>query len=100
MSSQHSALGMWTAGTLVAVGSLWFIVSLQQRLDRRIDSHSVRAEELAQLPRGEYLKPALLGYHHLGADLLWLRLLQVWGKKKNTDNESEWMYHALDVITT
>jgi hypothetical protein len=69
-------------------------------LDRRIDGTAVRIEELAQLPRGEYLKPALLGYHHLGADLLWLRLLQVWGKKKNTDNEYEWMYHSLDVITT
>ena len=38
--------------------------------------------KLAQLPRGEYLKPALLGYHHLGADFLWLRLLQVGVKKK------------------
>lgn len=84
----------------MAVGSLVFIVSLQQHLDRRIDSHSMRVEELAQLPGGEYLKPALLGYSQLGADLLWLRLLQVWGKKKNTDNEYEWMYHALDVITT
>jgi hypothetical protein len=76
------------------------IVLLQQNLDRRIEGATVRIEELSQLPRGEYLKPAMLGYHHLGADLLWLRLLQVWGKKKNTDNEYEWMYHALDVITT
>ena len=87
------------AVTSVAGGLLASIVLLQQTLDRRIDGTAVRIEELAQLPRGEYLKPALLGYQHLGADLLWLRLLQVWGKKKNTDNEYEWIYHALDVIT-
>lgn len=84
----------------VVAGLLVFIVLLQQILDRRIDGTTVRIEELAQLPRGEHLKPVMLGYHHLGADLLWLRLLQVWGKKKNTNNEYEWIYHALDVITT
>jgi tetratricopeptide (TPR) repeat protein len=42
----------------------------------------------------------LLGYHHLGADILWLRLIQIIGKKQNTADEYEWMYHALDVLTT
>ena len=59
----------------------------------------MQIEGLAQLPKGEYLKPALLGYHHLGADILWLRLIQVLGKKRNSADEYEWMYHALDVIT-
>ena len=84
-----------TAVFLSALG-----VFLQQNLDRRIDRQLVKIDTLAHLPRGEYLKPALLGYHHLGADLLWLQLLQVVGKKKNTGDEYEWMYHALDVITT
>jgi tetratricopeptide (TPR) repeat protein len=74
----------------------WF----QQSLDRRFDQHTMRMEELVHLPRGEYLKPALLGYHHVGADVLWLRLVQVIGKKQNSADEYEWMYHALDVITT
>ncbi|MBX3330350.1 MAG: hypothetical protein KF722_08110 [Nitrospira sp.] len=86
--------------TLLIFGLLALVTSLQQNLDRRSDGQVAKIEQLAQLPGGEYLKPALLGYHHLGADLLWLRLLQVWGKKKNTNNEYEWMYHALDVITT
>jgi tetratricopeptide (TPR) repeat protein len=60
----------------------------------------VQIEGLAQLPQGEYLKPALLGYHHLGADILWLRLVQVIGKKRNSEDEYEWIYHALDVVTT
>jgi hypothetical protein len=84
----------------MAVALLTLIVLLQRDLDLRIDAHAEKIEELAQLPRGEHFKPVMLGYHHLGADLLWLRILQVWGKKKNTNSEYEWMYHALDVITT
>jgi tetratricopeptide (TPR) repeat protein len=100
-SHHHSAsivnqLLLGVGGILLLVGLGW----LQEELDRRQDRTVVQIEGLAQLPRGEYLKPALLGYHHLGADILWLRLIQVNGKKRNTADEYEWMYHALDVITT
>jgi tetratricopeptide (TPR) repeat protein len=87
-------LGMGGLLLLACVG--WLQGELELRQDRTV----VQIESLAQLPKGEYLKPALLGYHHLGADLLWLRLLQVVGKKRNSADEYEWMYHALDVITT
>ena len=87
-------LGMGGILLLACVG--W----LQGELDQRQDRTVVQIEGLAQLPKGEYLKPALLGYHHLGADILWLRLIQVIGKKRNSADEYEWMYHALDVITT
>ena len=87
-------LGM--GGILLLAGVGW----LQGELDRRQSRAVVQMEGLAQLPKGEYLKPALLGYHHLGSDILWLRLIQVIGKKQNSADEYEWMYHALDVITT
>ncbi|MDO8355491.1 MAG: hypothetical protein Q7U76_03765 [Nitrospirota bacterium] len=87
-------LGMGGILLLACIG--W----LQGELDLRQDRAVVQIESLAQLPKGEYLKPALLGYQHIGADLLWLRLLQVVGKKRNSADEYEWMYHALDVITT
>lgn len=83
-----------------AIIGLIALIVLQQTLDQRLDRDVTRIEELAQLPRGEYLKPMLLGYQHVGADLLWLQLLQVLGKKKTTVDEYEWIYHALDVITT
>ena len=85
---------------VLAVVVIISLVFLQQTLDQRLDRDASRIEELAQLPRGEYLKPMLLGYQHVGADLLWLQLLQVIGKKKNTTDEYEWIYHVLDVITT
>ena len=87
-------LGM--GGILLLSGIGWLQGELELRQDRTV----VQIEGLAQLPKGEYLKPALLGYHHLGADLLWLRLIQVIGKRRNSADEYEWMYHALDVITT
>lgn len=73
---------------------------LQKSLDDRRDRVQVRIQELSQLPRGDYLKPALLGFHHLGADVLWLKLVQVLGNKRNSADEYEWMAHALEVITT
>ena len=98
-SSKEPVLA-WTAVAVIALSFLALVIFLQRNLDLRIDAHAAKIEELAQLPRGEYLKPALLGYHHVGADVLWLRLLQVLGKKKNTADEYEWLYHALDVVTT
>jgi hypothetical protein len=46
------------------------------------------------------LRPTLLGFHHLGADVLWLRVVQVLGDRVVRDKDYEWLYHALDVITT
>jgi hypothetical protein len=64
------------------------------------DQRAGRLEQLRLLPRGEVLRPALLGYHHLGADLLWLRIVQVLGEQVVTPKDYEWLYHALDVVTT
>lgn len=88
---------------LLCMAALLLLASvgwLQGELDQRQDRTLVQIEGLAQLPKGDYLKPALLGYHHLGADALWLRFVQVVGKKRNSEDEYEWMYHALDVLTT
>lgn len=76
------------------------MIHLQLSLDTRTDRATEQIEQLAQLPQGEHLKMALLGYHHLGADGVWLRLLQVLGKKRNTADEYEWIYHAMNVVTT
>lgn len=79
---------------------LTIILLIQYHLDQNQDRIAAKIQSLAHLPKGEYLKPASLGYQHLAADLLWLRLIQVNGKRQNTIDEYQWMYHALDVITT
>jgi hypothetical protein len=73
---------------------------LQQTIDHRKAEARGTIQQLRLLPRGEILKPMLLGYHHLGADLIWLRAIQVLGDKVVRDQDYQWLYHALDVVTT
>lgn len=98
VSSSFRYQSLFTSVCLVAL--LSFVVFLQQVMDRHGDSDKGRIEQLRLLPRGEILKPTLLGYHHLGADLIWLRAIQVLGDKVVHDRDYQWLYHALDVTTT
>jgi hypothetical protein len=41
-----------------------------------------------------------MGFHHLGADLIWLKIVQVLGEQVVTEQDYEWLYHALDVVVT
>src|SRR3972149_5206914 len=59
-----------------------------------------KIEEFVTLPKGEYLKPAVLGYEQLAADIIWLQTIQVIGEDTVTPNGYDWIYHALDVVTT
>lgn len=58
-----------------------------------------RAEQLAYLPKGEYLKLAVLGYRQIVADLIWLQAVQHIGAKRDTQLGYTWTYHAVDVLT-
>lgn len=91
--TQRAALG-----TMLVLALL--IGWLQLVIDQRNDPLASHREDLAHLPKGEHLKPVLLGYHHLGADILWLRTIQVLGKAANTSHEYEWLYRVFNVITT
>jgi len=72
----------------------------QYLLEQRSQGRIAKLEQLRLLPKGEILRPALLGYHQLGADFLWLRVVQVLGDRVVRDKDYDWLYHALDVITT
>lgn len=99
--SQHSDTQVRFLTLVGAVVSFVTLITvLQQTLDLRANQQTTTIQELSQLPRGEYLKPVLLGYHHLGADLLWLQMIQMLGKRQNSADEYAWLYHVLDVITT
>ena len=68
--------GLLTAGFIAVlwagvIGLLWAVE--QQR------PPSVRAAELSYLPKGEYLKVAVLGYRQMAADLIWLQAVQQLG---------------------
>jgi hypothetical protein len=71
---------------------------LLQILDHERNSVA-RAEQLAYLPKGEYLKLAVLGYRQIVADLIWLQAVQHIGAKRDTQLGYTWTYHAVDVLT-
>jgi len=96
---QRRGLRVFLLGSGFA-GLLSCVVGLQIALDRQNDQRARQLENLRLLPRGEVLRPILLGYHHLGADLLWLRIVQVLGEQVLSEKDYEWLYHALDVVTT
>jgi len=41
-----------------------------------------------------------MGFHHLVADLIWLNIVQVLGEQVITEQDYEWLHHALDVVVT
>jgi tetratricopeptide (TPR) repeat protein len=59
----------------------------------------MRAEQLAYLPKGEFLKLAVLGYRQLVADIIWMQAVQHIGAKKDSQQGYTWTYHAVDVLT-
>ncbi len=59
----------------------------------------IRAAELSYLPKGEYLKVAVLGYRQIVADLIWLKAIQHFGGRDATRSDYQWAFHAADVLT-
>jgi tetratricopeptide (TPR) repeat protein len=60
---------------------------------------SVRAEELSYLPKGEYLRVAVLGYQQVVADLIWVKAVYHFGERNPTKGAYSWAYHVVDVVT-
>lgn len=97
---------MWTAMkgfsiksiTVLALATFGFL-SLGVALDRRGPLQEVE-EELAYLPKAAYLKPALLGFEHLAADLFWLQTIQYFGKHFEADRRYPKLYRLVDLVTS
>ncbi len=83
-------------GLVVGLGAM--ATSLLVTMERQRPS-TVRAAELSYLPRGEYLKVAVLGYRQIAADLIWLKAIQHFGGRDATLADYRWAYHAADVLT-
>src|SRR6185503_20271700 len=76
--------------------SIFLRIDLEQRDVREFSSR----QKLVILPKGEFLKPMVLGYAELAADLVWLQFIQALGSDDVREQDYEWMRHALDVVTT
>ena len=74
------------------------MVELATALDQRRNAVT-RAAQLAYLPKGEYLRLAVLGYRQLVADIIWMQAVQHIGAKRDSQQGYTWTYHAVDVVT-
>ena len=57
-------------------------------------------EELLYLPSGAYIKPFLLGYDQILADIVWVRTIQYFAVHFLTDQNFTWLKHLLDLVVT
>ncbi len=85
-----------SAALLLLLASMGLRWEFTQRHDALADART----QLRLLPNGSFVKPMLLGYHHVAADLLWLNIVQVLGEREVRQADYEWLFHALDVTTT
>ena len=74
------------------------ILLLQGSL-RRSTGPSWYQENMVYLPRGEQLKPALLGFETTVAHYLWIRMVLYFGGHYITDKQYVWLISMLDAIT-
>jgi tetratricopeptide (TPR) repeat protein len=88
----------------LAIGAL-LVVSLSGSilaaglLDGR-GPHASAQEEWRFLPEGRHLKPILLGFHGVAADLLWIRTVQYVGTHLQTDRKFPQLAKALNLATS
>jgi len=88
-------LVLWVTGIVLAVS-----LGLLQIPLTHWSNAQPKLQKLTYLPSGDYLRMASLGYRELAADFLWLQVIQVMGEKKLSEEEGQWLYHAVDRITT
>jgi tetratricopeptide (TPR) repeat protein len=72
---------------------------LQVRIDAQ-RAVTPKLQRFMYLPKGEYLRVAVFGYEQVVADLLWIQAIQAMGERTVTKEAGQWIYRALDVITT
>ena len=82
------------------IAALAFSIYIVQHQIAAYKGVEKKIEEFRALPKGEYLKPAVIGYEQLAADIIWLQAIQVIGENTVTPGGYDCVYHALDVVTT
>ena len=84
---------------LLLVVSLLGSVLLAALLDAR-GAHARTQQEWLFLPEARHLKPMLVGFHGVAADLLWIRIVQYVGTHWETDMKFPSLIKALDLATS
>ena len=89
----------WIPLALLGMGLCAGIVATQIVLDTT-RAGIPKLQRMSHLPDGNILKVAALGYREVVADVLWLQVIQAMGDKRVSTETGQWIYRALDVVTT
>ncbi len=69
-----------------------------------VDARAPRTQEWAGappvLPRAAIVRPLLLGFHPLAADVYWLRTIQYYGAHAESDRQFPHLYALVDFVTS
>lgn len=86
---------------LLLVSAFGLIFLLQNKIERtyRRKLSERLVEEMMYFPSGKFLRPALIEYQDVGADLVWLRAIQYYGHHLMTDRKFEWLGHIFEILT-
>ncbi|MGH7410432.1 MAG: tetratricopeptide repeat protein, partial [Candidatus Methylomirabilis sp.] len=84
---------------VLLIASLLGAVLVAAVLDGR-GALATAEEESLYLPDAKYLKPILIGFHGVAADLLWIRTVQYVGAHLETDRKFPHLAKALDLATS
>jgi len=89
--------GLAIAGLLIVslLGSILVAALLEGRA-----AQAKRGDEWLFLPDARHLRPILLGFHGVAADLLWIRTVQYVGTHVETDKRFPQLARALDITTS
>lgn len=89
--------GLAIAALLIV--SLSGSILLSALLDGRT-AHARTEAEWLFLPEGRHLRPMLIGFHAVAADLLWIQIVQYVGSHFETDMKFPQLAKALNVVTS
>ncbi len=87
-------------GAALVLGAAALVVPLSLALEVRAPRTESGAGARPVLPRAGVLRPLLLGFHPLAADLYWLRTIQYFGAHMQTDRQFPHLYGLVDLATS
>jgi len=83
----------------IALSALLLVIFMQAQVNRRVSAwKAAQPERMMPLPHAAFLRHAVMGYHQVAADLLWLQAIQAIGGGKVV-SDAEWIYRTLDLAT-
>jgi hypothetical protein len=92
--------GIWSKSGLVAGAALCVLCAAVGVTGTRLRSIGDRRErEVVYLPDARHLRPLMLGWNNVLADVLWFRAISYFGDHYESDHTYPWLAHMCEIVT-